>query len=169
MRFKLFLAAALVLTAGLFVAADDAGKKAHKCPLEEVMCPFTGDCEGQCRTICDRGGEGLAAVHANVAASIKTSTKKDASAHVAGTCKADGCKECETLNAKVFGPAVKSRVNARFAEMGKTVKHAVKDANGRESEVTCTFLTGKLCDECVRIMTKEALEKLAELDKATTK
>ena len=133
------------------------------------MCPFKGDCCGECRSICDKGGEGLAAVHANVAASVKAATKKDASACIAGTCKVEDCKECAKLNEKVFGPAVKDRVNARFAEMSKTVKHTVKDANGKETEVKCTFLTGKLCPECVNIMTKAALASLAEIEKATTK
>lgn len=169
MRLKTFAVLAAVLAAALFAGADDAKKKSHKCPLEKIMCPFTGDCEGQCRTLCDKGGEGLAAVRAAVAANVKSTTKKDASEHVSGACKTADCSECGKLNAKVFGPAVKARVSARFGEMGKSVRHTVKDANGRESQVECTFLTGKLCDECVKIMTRDALDKLAELQKAETK
>lgn len=169
MRLKTFAVLAAVLAAGLFAGADDAKKKSHKCPLEKIMCPFSGDCEGQCRTLCDKGGEGLAAVHASVAAAVKAATKKDADAHVAGTCRTADCADCGKLNARVFGPAVKARVSARFGEMGKSVKHTVKDANGRESQVECTFLTGKLCDECVKIMSKDALEKLEELRRAETK
>lgn len=169
MRLTMAVVIAAALAAGVLVNADDSRKNEHKCPLEKIMCPFTGDCEGQCRTICDRGGEGLAAVHANVAANVKATTKKDASACVAGTCKAEGCKDCAKLNEKVFGPVVKERINARFAEMARTVKHTVKDANGRESEIKCTFLTGKLCPECVNIMTRAAIEKLAQLEKTTTK
>lgn len=169
MKFKLAIAVAVALCTGLALRADDSRKKAHKCPLEKIMCPFQGACEGQCRTICDKGGEGLAAVHAAVAADVKTNTKKDASACVAGTCKSEECKECAKLNEKVFGPAVKNRVNARFQEMGKKTFHTVKDANGKETKVECTFLTGKLCDECVKMMTKEAIAALADLQKAETK
>jgi hypothetical protein len=169
MRLTMAVVMAAALAAGVLVSADDHKKQGHKCPLEKIMCPLAGDCEGQCRAICDRGGEGLAAVHANVAASVKASTKKDASACVAGTCKAEGCKDCAQLNEKVFGPAVKDRVNARFGEMSKTVEHTVKDASGKETKVKCTFLTGKLCPECVNIMTKAALASLAELEKTNTK
>lgn len=169
MRFTMFAVLAAALAAGLLAGADDAKKNSHKCPLEKIMCPFSGDCEGQCRTLCDKGGEGLAALHASVAAAVKSATRKDADAHVAGTCKAADCAECGKLNARVFGPAVKARVSARFGEMGKSVKHTVKDAGGRESQVECTFLTGKLCDECVKIMAKDALERLEDLRKTGTK
>jgi len=169
MRLSMAVVMAAALAAGVLVSADDSKKKEHKCALEKIMCPFAGCCEGQCRTICDKGGEGLAAVHANVAANVKATTKKDASVCIAGTCKVEECKDCAKLNEKVFGPVVKERVNARFGEMSKTVKHTVKDANGKESEVKCTFLTGKLCAECVNIMTKAAIVKLAELEKTNTK
>lgn len=163
MRLLMAFVMVAALGAGLALHADDNKSKKHKCPLETIMCPFHGDCEGECRNLCDKGGEALVAVHAKVAASLKVQTKKDASAHVAGTCKVADCKECATLNDKVFGPVIKERISKRMGEMGgKEVKHTVKNASGQDSEVACTFLTGKLCDACVDEMTKSCLDKLAQ-------
>ena len=169
MRLTMAIVVVAALAAGLALRAEDK-KKEHKCPLETIMCPFKGDCEGECRKLCDRGGEALVAVHQKMAVSLKATTKKDASAHIAGTCKEADCKDCASLNDKVFGPVIKAHINTRMAAMGgKAVKHSVKDSSGKTSEMTCTFLTGKLCSACVDEMTNECLAKVAEMDKQTTK
>ncbi|MCE9584495.1 MAG: hypothetical protein K8T20_18560 [Planctomycetes bacterium] len=163
MRLRIAFVMVAALAAGFAVCADDnKDKKPHKCPLESIMCPFHGDCEGECRKLCDKGGEALVAMHVKVAAAVKAETKKDANAHVAGTCRAAGCKECASLNEKVFGPALKARISKRMGEMNKEVKHTVKDAAGKEHEVECTFLTGKLCDACVDEMSKTCLDTMAK-------
>lgn len=155
------------LVAGAALVAEE--KKSHKCPMATIMCPQQGDCSGQCRSFCDKGGEALTALRARVAAAVKEKTKADPGPHLSGACKTKECADCQKLMDGVFSPVLKDKINARFGNMNQNAKHEVQAANGKVTEVKCTFLTGKLCDACVNEMKATSLEKYEALEKEHTK
>jgi len=158
--------AVAMLAAGTLLVAEE--KKQVKCPMADIICPEHGDCAGQCREFCDRGGEALTALRARVAAAAKVKYKMGSVDHVSGACRAKNCDACQEMMDKVFKPVIKEAITDRFGTMGGPVKHAVKK-DGKTTEVECTFLTGDLCDPCVETMKGEAIERLDSLMAAKKK
>jgi hypothetical protein len=141
-----------VLATGAVLVAED--KKKHECPVADLMCPASGDCEGHCAAICDKAGEGLDAVLKAVAADVKK-LPQEAQERLAK----DGA-----LRKTYVGPVLTTKVNDRFAKMSEKVEHEVKKGQ-KVTKEKCTFLTGKLCSPCVDEMAGQVREKLAELKK----
>ena len=143
------------------VAAQDA-KKDDCCGAQGIICPKDGKCEGKCREICDKVGATLKAVRARVGELMQKEVGQKCQC-CAGECKGEACSTCETVVSKVYAPLMKERVNARFKDMKKEIKHTVKGEDGKESDVKCTFLTGDICKVCVNDMADASWKKLKEM------
>lgn len=145
-------------------AVQDKGreKKPEKCGMAGMVCPKEGKCEGECRTICDRAGETLAAARKKAGEKMKKELGSKCEC-TAGECSAAGCEGCDLVKTKVFTPLMKERVAARFKEWKKDLLHTVKGKDGKSSPVKCTFLKGALCEPCAETLSDDILKKLREL------
>ncbi len=156
------VAAALALAWGVAVAQDKQDGKKDCCGASGLICPKDGKCEGTCREICNKVGETLKAVRAKVIEKMKKECNCECPC-TAGTCSAEGCESCATVKSQVFAPLFKDKVNARFKDWKKDVKHSVKGDDGKAKDVTCTFLKGDLCKACVDDLADASWKKLSEL------
>ncbi len=145
-------------------AVQEKGREAKPaaCGMAGICCPKEGKCEGECRSICDRAGETLAAARKLAGEKMKKQMGSKCEC-TAGECSAAGCEGCDLVKSKVFTPIMKERISARFKDWKKEITHSVKAKDGKTSAVKCTFLKGALCGPCADTLSDDILKKLTEL------
>ena len=153
----------LALLAGGAAAQETAkDAKAEKCSMAGICCPKEGKCEGECRTICTRAGETLAAARKRAGEKMVKAMGQKCDC-TAGDCTTEGCEGCPMVKSKVLHPLIKERVAARFKDWKKDLTHTVKAKDGKTSTVKCTFLKGALCETCADTLADDILKKLQAL------
>lgn len=153
----------LALLVGI-AAVQDKGResKSEKCGMSGICCPKEGKCEKDCRTICDRAGETLAAARKKAGDKMQKEMGGKCEC-TAGECAAAGCEGCDLVKSKVFVPLMKERISARVKDWKKEIVHAVKSKDGKTSQAKCTFLKAGLCEPCADVLADDILKKLRDL------
>ena len=172
------LAAAAMLCVSV-LAAQEAQKsltsESKCCGLtgHQVFCGDEKCTSDKCRQDCEKGCAMLKAVGARVRDMAKAEwgekacpcgEKVDAKSGDAKPAEAKTCENCKTFCKDVVVPQVKDRIETRTKDA--TLKHSVKNTEGKLVETPCTFLTGESCASCVTEISDKSFATLKEMKAA---
>lgn len=164
------LAAAVTLGASWLGAQE--GKKeaagAFKCcgqTMHQLFCTTDSEkCESdKCKAVCEKAGVTLKAVGVKMTEMAKKEWG-DKACEGCQKSETKPCEKCRQFCMDVVIPQVKERIASRTKDA--SIKHSVKNAEGKTEETPCTFLSGSAgssCSPCVHEISDKSFAKLKEL------
>ena len=164
-RIPTFLALAFC-AAGLFAQETKQDPKKGCCGGDEpnyhaMFCGSEKCDNAKCKDACAKAGAELKAV----CAKIQELAKKEWGDKACECCdksETKPCAKCTEFGKTVVVPAVKARLTDHLKDLSKEFKHTVKSADGKSSEVACTFLKGDTCGPCADEIAGDCFAKLKE-------